>query len=318
MLVSVIVPVFNGRQHLARSLSAIRRSSYPDLELIVVDDNSSDDSPLIAKKFTDTVLELKERRAPGFARNFGARQAKGDIFFFVDADVEIKPDTVARVAEEMKKDPDVVAVFGSYDDSPLEKDFFSQYKNLFHHFVHQGANADAKTFWAGCGAVRRDAFLKAGGFAEDYSTASIEDVVLGYRLIELGHKIRLLKHLQVKHLKKWTLGTLIKTDIFHRAIPWSRLASSKGLPKDLNFKFVDRLSAVAAWGLLVALCLSVFVPTAGAAAIFIGLLLGLNRRLYTFFLRKKGLRFTLPAVLFHWFYLLYSSFIFGLFAFMRT
>jgi glycosyltransferase involved in cell wall biosynthesis len=195
MFVSVIVPVHNGQDHLARTLAAIKSSDYPSFELVVVDDASADSSVSIARGFADQLIELKVRRAPGYARNQGAQKSRGDILFFVDADVEIRRQTISRIVEEFSKDPGLAAVFGSYDDAPEHKNFFSQYKNLFHHFVHQKADSEAKTFWAGCGAVRRDVFFKAGGFVENFSTSSIEDVVLGYRMTELGLKIRLLKDL---------------------------------------------------------------------------------------------------------------------------
>ncbi len=53
----------------------------------------------------------------------------------------------------VSEEPDLAAVFGSYDDEPAAPNFLSQYKNLFHHFVHQQGSAEASTFWSGCGAI---------------------------------------------------------------------------------------------------------------------------------------------------------------------
>jgi glycosyltransferase involved in cell wall biosynthesis len=315
MFVSVIVPVHNGQDHLARTLAAIRSSDYSDFELIVVDDASADSSVSIARGFVDQLIELKVRRAPGYARNQGAQKSRGDILFFVDADVEIRRQTISRIVEEFSKDPGLAAVFGSYDDAPEHKNFFSQYKNLFHHFVHQKADSEAKTFWAGCGAMRRDVFLENKGFVESFRAPAIEDVILGYSLAERGQRIRLVKDLQVKHLKAWSFWNLLKTDIFQRAIPWTRLTVEKGLPKDLNFKVADRVSAFCAWGLLLSLVFWFFYSFAGIISVlFVAIFLGLNRELYAFFLRKRGSWFVARAVLFHWFYFLYSSFIFILFS----
>ena len=56
----------------------------------------------------------------------------------------------------------------------------SQYRNLLHHFVHQHGHAEASTFWAGCGAIRRAAFDAVGGFdAARFPRPSIEDIELG-------------------------------------------------------------------------------------------------------------------------------------------
>lgn len=311
MFVSVIVPVHNGSAYLDRTLGAIRRSQYQEFELIVVDDASTDGSKDIAGRWADAVVVLDKRSSPGVARNRGAAASKGDVLFFIDADVEVNFGTLSRLAREFEERVDLSALFGSYDDEPLEKGFFSQFKNLFHHFVHQTADHDAGTFWAGCGAVRRGDFFKAGGFPEFFRTSAIEDVVLGYSMRHLGMKIGLIKDLTVKHLKKWSFRALVGTDIFQRALPWTRLAATYGLPLDLNFRLSARLSALSVWGLLVSLFLAEkgSIPT----LVFSFALLVLNRDLYLFFLHKRGVRFAVYATLFHWFYLLYSSLIFVFF-----
>ena len=73
----------------------------------------------------------------------------------------------------MATDPDMVALFGSYDDEPAETNLLSQYKNLLHHYVHQTSQEDAFSFWTGCGAIRRDIFMEMGGFNETYLLPSI-------------------------------------------------------------------------------------------------------------------------------------------------
>jgi GT2 family glycosyltransferase len=83
-------------------------------------------------------------------------------------------------------------VFDSYDDETGEKNFISQYKNLFHHFVHQQSNTEAVTFWAGCGAIRQEIFDKVGGFdTARYARPSIEDIELGYWMRRMGYRLML-------------------------------------------------------------------------------------------------------------------------------
>ncbi|MBI3760238.1 MAG: glycosyltransferase family 2 protein [Chloroflexi bacterium] len=136
-------------------------------------------------------VSSQQSHGPCVARNLGARVARGEALFFIDADVAVRPDTVGRVVRAFAADPDLVAAFGSYDERPSDPGFISQYKNLFHHYVHQHARAEASTFWAGCGAIRRSAFFALGGFDEaNYRRPSIEDIDLGYRLARRGAKIR--------------------------------------------------------------------------------------------------------------------------------
>src|SRR5262249_6094254 len=159
------------------------------------------------------------------------------ILLFLDGDVLAPLDVIGHVRALFRGDPALDALFGSYDDAPEEGDFLSQYKNLLHHYVHQNGRARAFTFWAGCGAVRRDVFLALGGFDEKYTRPSIEDIELGWRLNRAGHKVALCKDLQVKHLKRWRLSSLLQSDIMDRAIPWAQMIVRTGtMPDDLNLK----------------------------------------------------------------------------------
>src|SRR5215467_589094 len=112
-LVSVIVPVHNGADFLDRCLAAAASSSYSNLEIIVIDDASTDASAAIAERHAVSVVGLPVQSGPGAARNAGARRARGDIFFFVDSDVVIHVDAVARAVAQLEGDPGVAAVFGS-------------------------------------------------------------------------------------------------------------------------------------------------------------------------------------------------------------
>jgi glycosyltransferase involved in cell wall biosynthesis len=313
--ISVIVPVYNGGKFLAVCLGALKASSYPYYELIVVDDCSTDNSAEISRILGAKVLTMPKQSGPAGARNHGSREAKGEILFFVDADVMVKPDTLARVAYDLVENPEVAAVFGSYDDEPAETNFISQYKNLFHHFVHQQSNTEAVTFWAGCGAIRQEIFDKVGGFdTARYARPSIEDIELGYRMRLMGYRLMLDKQLQGKHLKQWKLKSLLHADIFCRAVPWSMLIlQSKGMVNDLNLQTADRIAA-ALVALSVAILPFVFLkPQLLLLVVFLlAIVLVLNHKLYRFFLQRRGLKFALRVFPMHLLYYLYSGITFVL------
>jgi GT2 family glycosyltransferase len=314
-LVSVIIPARNAAETLPRCLQALQETTYPHWECIVVDDGSSDDSAAIAADYGARVMTVEGAPGgPAAARNAGARAARGDVLFFVDADVAVQPQTVTRAAAHLQHDPQLAACFGSYDDAPAAPNFLSQYKNLFHHYVHQTARPEASTFWAGCGAVRRAAFFAAGGFDVRYRRPSVEDIELGYRLCARGYGILLDRELQVKHLKRWTAPGLLCSDVLRRARPWSRLIVRRsGLIDDLNLSQGQRLSALAAW---TALAGSVLTPLAPPALLLpvaaLLLLVLLNNGFYRFLLAHRGPRFTLCALPWQWLYYLYGSAVFGL------
>jgi len=317
--ITIIMPVYNGRDYIVKSLPPLveMRRRGEVREVLVVDDSSTDDSASIAAQLGARVMPSGGRLGPGAARNEAARVAEGNILWFVDADVII-PDDAARYMHEGFAEPGVVAVFGSYDDQPPAQNFLSQYKNLVHHFYHHRGRREASTFWAGCGAVRKDAFLAVGGFdIERYKRPSIEDIELGYRLRQAGGKILLFPELQSTHLKVWRLVNLLHTEVFCRAIPWSRLMIEQtGVVDDLNVSSMERLRALLAglFLLIVIAAVAGFVPWWTVPGMVV-LVAWANRNLLALFYRRKGLVFAGMGLAFHQLYYLYSSaaFVYSLF-----
>ena len=312
--ISVIVPVRNGGRDFVESLSSLVEASPAAGEIIVVVDGGSDDSWREAEKLGVQVVREPVSGGPAKARNRGARKATGEIILFIDADVAVPSGLIGQVAKIFEREPGLAAVIGSYDDDPQATNFFSRYKNLFHHFTHQTANNQASTFWGACGAIRRQIFLASGGFDERYRQPSIEDIELGYRLRASGHPIKLVKSLQVKHLKRWGWLSLLKSDFFDRALPWTALIlRDRCFVKDLNLRVSSRISVLASYGLLSALVGAFVRPKLLILAAFLlVLLLSLNAGLVLFFRNKGGWRFALKAMAWHYLYFLYSGFAFAI------
>jgi len=314
---SVVIPVHNGREYLSLCLQALRASERLPDEVIVVDDSSTDGSGQLAAEHSATLVTLKGGpHGPAVARNRGARQAMGDILVFIDSDVVVHPDTLQKIERILTAEPDISALFGSYDADSPANGVVTRYKNLLHHYVHQHSAREVCTFWAGCGAIRRDVFLDVGGFDESYGRPSIEDIELGARLRKAGLVVWLCSDVQATHLKRWTLGNLLVTDIRDRAVPWTRLiVRSKRLPADLNLSPTSRWSAVAAWAIVLSAGLGFWFPLAWVGVL--GALIGLawlNSGLYRFFFGNGGAVLALGGTVLHLVYLLYSSLVFAMIA----
>ncbi len=328
--VSIVIPAYNAESTLGRVVGAAMEACGGD-GVIVVDAGSSDATAEVARELGVRVVQLQRRAGPAEARNFAVQHARSDVVLFIDSDCVPHSDVVRRVREAFDSNPSLVSLTGSYDDAPPDPGFFSQYMNLRHHFTHQEANQENATFWAGCGAVRRTSFLQVGGFdAERYPEPQIEDIELGLRLAPLGDR-RLDPDLQVKHLKRWTLRSVVGTDIRSRAIPWSRLILEQGeLPNDLNLRSRQRLAgAVAPLALL-----AVPILLAGAIGLLFPWMLGgwsgaawpallgslsvialsvfLSWGLVRCFARLRGARFAFGGWLFHQVHLTYSTATFAL------
>lgn len=309
--ISVIMPVYNGIGFLEQSLPPLiaMLDKNEIQELIVIDDGSLDESVKLAKKLGATILFSGGRKGPGAARNIAAKEAQGEILWFVDADVVVREDAV-KILKEGFTDKDVTAVFGSYDDTPAAQNFLSQYKNMIHHYYHQQANKEASTFWGGCGAVRKEAFLAVGGFdIEQFKYPSIEDIELGYRLRAAGGRIHVLPELQSTHLKVWRLINLVHTEFFRRALPWSRLMLRQNiLLNDLNVSVNERIRALLAIVLLLSFIASAFNLLSWWVTLALLFAAGMaNFRLMNFFYQRKGLFFSFNSLLYQQFYYIYSS-----------
>ncbi len=311
---AVIIPVCNGGDNFRASLAAVAAAVSPQDEIIVVADGDGDGSWRCAEEMGAQVVHLPASGGPGRARNAGAEIAKSDFLFFVDADVTISPDAIGRIRSTFEADPDLAALIGSYDEAPHELNFHSQYKNLFHHFVHQNGSAEASTFWGACGAIRRDVFLEVGGFDKSYERPCIEDIELGYRLRVMSHKIRLLPDLQVKHLKRWNAPSLIKTDMMDRAVPWTELIWDHFIRRkprvlnDLNLGLSYRLSLITSFIFLAASIGAFFTLWTLPVVVLSGLaFLFLQVPFFRFFRTKRGLRFAFHALAWRFGYDLYSG-----------
>ena len=308
---SVVIPVRDGGEGFVRCLGGLAASRCRDFELIVVDDGSRDGSAAAARRAGAEMLSTGGDGGPAAARNLGARRAAGEWLLFLDADCEVAPGTLGRMRDALEASPGLAAAFGSYDDAPAAPGLVSRYRNLLHHWVHQRGAGEVTSFWAGCGAVRRETFLAAGGFdAARYPRPSIEDVELGRRLAASGHRIALLPAVQVTHHKRWSFREMVRVDVRDRAVPWVELARERGgLGGELNVDLVGRASGVAAVSLAAALAALHFAPrpavgVAGAAASF---LIAAHAGFYRLLLRRGGVRLLAAGIPLHWLHFLYSS-----------
>lgn len=303
---SLIITAHRSGPMLEACLDSVSKLAPAPREVIVTIDGADPGTIESAAGHGFRVVTNSDVPGVSATRNAGAKAATGSIVVFADSDVLLPPEFIGRVAAAFAQHQEAAAIIGSYDNTPDARGIISRYRNLLHHYTHQHGSTEAQTFWAGCGAMRREIFEKIGGFDENYRLPSVEDIELGYRLRQAGYRIRLDPSWQVKHLKKWTFGDLIFTDIGRRAIPWTRLLRREGrLDNDLN---IDRSSRVSA----ALVCSALAAITAGffwSSGFFLGALLlagatVLNWPFYRFLARTGGWGFAIAAIPLHWLYFL--------------
>lgn len=300
MRVTIIIPFHSNLNHLAQSLPAARRAA-PDAQIIVAADGAVVNCGPLATECRAEVVRIAGPLGPATARNRAASVATGEILVFVDADVVVREDAVRGMHDLLAATPTLAATFGAYDLRPPEPNFMSQFKNLSHAYVHQISHSEASTFWAGLGAVKTEAFRAVGGFDERFQRPSVEDIEFGYRLKAMGYLIRLDLRFRGTHLKRWTWGSAIKTDIQARGLPWTQLIHrTGGMSNDLNTRSELRLSVVASYGVVAGLAAMIVTPWASfASVVSLAALVWLNGDYYRWLALQRGTVFGIKAIAAH-------------------
>ena len=243
------------------------------------------------------VVETAPGEGAAHARNAGALEATGNVLVFVDADVAVHPDAFMRIRTAFERDPGLTALFGSYDDTPSAPGVVSVFRNLLHHHVHQTERTPAQTFWSGLGAIRRAAFEALGGFDTVLpAPSSVEDIELGMRIVQRGGRIELDRRLRCTHMKPWTFGNMLRTDLVRRGAPWvGLLVAERRLPASLNLRWRHRVSA-ACWVMaLAALLRRRRLALLGSLSVSAWL----NRSFYALLRDRHGDRYALTGFFLH-------------------
>lgn len=301
---SVVIPVHNSSATLTESVRAVVEAAGPFDEILVADDGSTDGcvaalDPLLRSAVKLVTSPVNIGRGP--IRNLGVESSSGEILVFIDSDVAIERSALERIRTAFTDDPSRVALIGSYDDHPGDPGLVSQYRNLLHHHTHHTHGATATHFWTGIGAIRREVFLSMGGLDTRQWARHLEDVEFGHRLIDAGHTIDVIPEIRGTHYKRFTVRSMIRTDLRHRAIPWSHLMMADGFRIDPFVAAPSQLlSGLSVAVLLLALVVTPFTLAAGWVALgaFVAFV-AINASLWRTFAAARGIGFAMACVPLH-------------------
>jgi hypothetical protein len=289
--VSVIVPNYNYEKTLGACLDAVFAQSHRPYEVIVVDDASTDRSREIAACYPCRLVEGAGNKGVSAARNIGARHARGEIFFFVDSDVALRPDAIANALKVLRDDPECGLVHGTYDTLPLFDDGpVEHYRVLHAHWWRKRSAGRVGTAVFALAAMRREAFAAAGPFHEGLRDA--EDVEYSDRLVQVAG-IRLTDTVVGRHDDCAQLGDMLREQ-YRRSLP---LAGFAGVHRMRSGGVVvnPALGVLAAPLFVVSLPLLFAAPAvplfAAVPLVFLALFLLADPGLPGFVRRRRGLGF---------------------------
>ncbi len=205
MGISVIVTTKNEEKNIQRCLSSLKEQTYPDIEIVVVDNHSDDKTVELAKAITPSVFDIFQdvnmkqiKNYRGAQVNFGVRKSKGDIIFFPDADMTFDKDLIGEIVERMKN---LDALY--IPEEVMGRGFFGKIRNFERSFYNQTAIDALRVF-------KREIFEKIGGFDEKDILFGPDDWDLTKRVKKITKKIGITEN-KIYHHEEWmTWGVHLK------------------------------------------------------------------------------------------------------------
>ncbi len=305
-MVSVVISTYNAESFLHLCLKAALECDYEPLEVVVVDDGSTDSTPAVASSYPVRLIRHSVSAGAAVARNRGAREASGDILFFTDHDCIIQPGAVTRAVEILSREDDAV-VGGTYTLVPYDSESFSASFQSLHVHYYETKRPEPDYVAAHALALSRELFLKAGGFEERDSLTVRDgfgkDVQLCHRLRAMGHRVLSDPAIQVQHIFGFDLR-LSMLNAFNKSRQWTRMGlAESSLVRDSGSASTEmKLSApalVLGMGGMVAGAVAGSWPAAGGGAAILATSVLLNTSFYRCIRKARGLRFMLQSVAFY-------------------
>ncbi len=192
--VTVVTPIYNNARMIGECLESLLPQDYPDYEVIVVDDGSTDDTPEVVRRYPVKLI-TNPHLGISAARNRAIRAARGEIIITMDSDLKVPGDLIRRMVEPLVEDPRRGAVMAWWDISNPENLVASLIFRGYEYFVRNLVEPDF--FWGYCFAIKKKIFDQVGYF--DETLPLVEDVDFAYRVVRAGYTIKILKDVRVQH-----------------------------------------------------------------------------------------------------------------------
>lgn len=294
---TVIIPAFNAQKTLVPCLQAILNQTEKEIEIIVVDDCSTDDTVVITSQFPVSVIKNSQNFGAGFSRNSGARAAQSDYLLFVDSDVVIPPNGVELMLQSLTEKPNTLIVMASYSENTQHLGFFGDYKNMELSFRLAQLPEYLTYVSSFFIAIRKKDFFEADGFSESFKGATVEDVEFGYRACQGRAVVLQERKVQVDHLKEYNFFSLLKTNHSRvkNLLKIRKIHTGKykaGSDKPISYFLNICLSPLIILNLIIFLSSGQFL---GSLVAMTGFLFLMNLKFLHFLFDRRGIGFALKS-----------------------
>ena len=202
-LVSIIIPTYNSAKTLPRCLESIKKQSYKNIEIIIVDNFSNDNTVEIAKRYDARVVQVKSERTK--AKNIGLRLANGKYVLFIDADMELTPRVIEECVQVINTSSKIAGII--IPERSVGNNYWSKVRDYERSF-YIGTPIESPRFFL------REIALKVGGYDEDL--IFYEEATLPYKIEQLGYYTRArIKSYIIHHEEDFELAKWIRKKFYY-------------------------------------------------------------------------------------------------------
>src|SRR3989344_682772 len=215
--VSVIIATYNSKRSLINCIKSVESQNYVGkLEIVVVDDGSTDGTleTIRSRKWKKSVKILKQsRKGPAAARNLGARNARGVIFAFTDADCVAPRKWIGNIISTYRRFPEIVGIGGPLQ--PSKNNIFSALEIIKNKSLHKMRNKtiigreEVPVGFTNNMSYKADIFHKFKGFDEYFDKPAGEDFDLKQRICKAGYKVAFTPN-PILHMEDYDLGYMLR------------------------------------------------------------------------------------------------------------
>lgn len=225
--ITVLILNYNGRKWLEQLLPTVEKVTYPNLEIMIVNNGSTDDSAKFLKENYPSmkVLEIRKNRGYAGANNFGAKKALGKYILFLNNDTQVTPKFLEPLVERIEKDKEVGTVQPQIRNMVNKKlidsigSFFTSTGFLYHYGYFQNANEEkynkelsVYSVKGACFLMRKKDYIDLGGIDESFVTY-VEESDLCHRILLSGKKIIYVPQSFVYHFGGGDMSIMTKKEV---------------------------------------------------------------------------------------------------------
>lgn len=299
-MITVIIPTYNASATIVRVLDAFYRQKgikKDEFEVLVVDDCSTDNTVSLVKKYPLRFEVLNKNSGSAMARNRGVKEAKGDLIVFVDSDVILKDDVLAKIRKKFADYPSIGGLTGIYAKCAANPSPFRSYLALRKYSNWLDVKHEFVRFWpVYLGAIKKDIFLEFGGFNTKYRGADVEDFELGYRISD---KYKILRAYDIQGYHHFpNFGKTVR-NFFKRSFQWMELFTKrKKFSSEGATTRKGGVATLAGFASLVMFISCFWYPALFvlASLAFVAFILG-NINFYNFVLKERGILFLIYSLI---------------------